>query len=471
MSSTAYSVRHHTYVDSVQLMRVARTLESIPGILRVAALMATPANKDLFNEAGFSGEEIETAAVDDLVVGVMAGTNEQASAAMAGLDALLNPDGAATAMADPADLEGALARLPGANLVLISTPGEFAAAEIEHALERDLHVFCFSSNVPLEDEVRLKRLARERGLLLMGPDCGTAIIAGVGLGFANVVRRGPVGIVSASGTGSQEVSCLIHAGGSGVSHLIGTGGRDLSDEVGGVTALAGLQALMVDADTRVVVLVAKAPGQLMLSRLAQVIDAAPKPVVTCYLGRKVPGSCATLEDAAAQALRLMDMPPLFAGGGSSRPAREPVRGKVLGLFAGGSLRLEAQTILNGEAELLDMGSEELTRGRPHPMIDPTLRRERIRKAGDDPTVGALLLDVVLGVGAASDPAGDLVPAIIAARDAASKAGRDLIVIASLVGTDADPQGLESQRRKLRDAGVAVFETSSQAAAAVKDLLR
>lgn len=469
MSATAYSVRHHTYVDSVQLMRVARTLESSAGVLRVAALMATPANKDLFHQAGFTGEEVETAAPDDLVVGVMTGTEEQARAAIAGLDELLNPAGPAQAIADPTDLDAALARMPDANLALISTPGEFAAAEIERALERGLHVFCFSSNVPLQEEVRLKRLAQERGLLLMGPDCGTAIISGVGLGFANVVRRGPIGIVGASGTGSQEVSCLVHEGGSGVSQLIGTGGRDLTDEVGGVTALAAMHALMDDPDTQVVVLVAKAPGELMLNRLRRVIDAASKPVVTCYLGQNVPGTCATLEEAAVQALRLVGRS-LDLRDAPMRAMSHLIRGKVLGLFAGGSLLLEAQSLLNGKAELIDMGSEELTRGRPHPMIDPSLRCIRIRQAGSDPGVGALLLDVVLGTGAASDPAGELAPAIVAARQEAGKAGRELIVIASVVGTDADPQDLQSQKRQLRSAGVELFDTSSRAASAAKNLL-
>lgn len=468
MSASAFSVRHHTYVDSVQLMRIARSLESCRGVVQVAALMATPANKELFHQAGFSGEAIDSAGSDDLVVGVEAATEVDAGAAVASLEELLNPSGS-PAEAAPTDLSGALARLPNANLVSISTPGEFAAAEIEEALSRGLHVFCFSSNVALDDEIRLKELARERGLLLMGPDCGTAIIAGVGLGFSNIVRRGPVGIVGASGSGSQEISCLVHAGGSGISHLLGTGGRDLTDAVGGVTAVAALQALMADPDTQIVVIVAKAPGELMVRRLAEEIAAAPKPVVTCYLGRKVPGAKASLEEAATEALRIV--------GGSlhleefpSHERRRSIEGEVLGLFAGGSLKVEAEGLFEGRAELIDMGSEEFTRGRPHPMIDASLRKERIVKAGQDPRVGALLLDVVLGIGAASDPAGDLAPSIMAARGQASKQGRELVVIASVVGTPEDPQGLEAQRQKLRDAGAEVFETSLRAAMAARELL-
>src|SRR5580704_9603583 len=96
----------------------------------------------------------------------------------------------------------------------------------------------FSDNVPIAEEASLKHEARERGLMVMGPDCGTAIIGGVPLAFANAVPRGDIGIIGASGTGIQEVSTLIARAGRGVRHAIGTGGRDMHAEVGGLTTLA-----------------------------------------------------------------------------------------------------------------------------------------------------------------------------------------------------------------------------------------
>jgi len=474
MEATAFSLRRHTYLDSVFLMQVAKALEGRPGVRNVAALMATPANKGLLREAGLQGDEVDSAGPDDLIVGVAAQTDAQARAAIAGLDALL----AGTVVEAGRSARGwddALGLLPDANLAVISVPGEFAATEIEQALDRGLHVFCFSSNVPPAEEVRLKQLAASRDLLLMGPDCGTAIIAGKGLGFSNAVRRGPIGIVGGSGSGIQAVSCLIDVGGSGVSHAIGCGSRDLSDEVGGVTTFAGLHALVADADTSVIVVVSKTPGQRALARLRDFIAGSAKPIVTCFLGGSVAGSAPTFEQAAAQALQ-------FAGAGAVPNGKVSfeathIEGRALGLFAGGSLLYEAQRTLELEAispaqyELIDMGSEELTRGRAHPMIDARFRAERVIAAADDPTVGILLLDFVLGRGAAADPAGDLVPAIREARSRAARAGRDLVVVASVCGTERDPQDLGRQTAALIEAGVVVLPTSAKAARYVAQALR
>jgi FdrA protein len=474
MSATAFSLRRHTYLDSVFLMRIAKALESQPGVSNVAALMATPANKGLLFEAGFSGAEVDAAGPDDLIVGVAAQTGAQARSAIAGLDALLAGT-AVDAGKSASGWDDALSRLPNANLAVISVPGEFAAAEIEQALDRGLHVFCFSSNVPLGDEVRLKQLAASRDLLLMGPDCGTAMIAGKGLGFSNVVRRGPIGIVGGSGSGIQAVSCLIDAAGSGVSHAIGCGSRDLSDDVGGITTFAGLHALADDAQTKVIVVVSKTPGQTTLARLQDFIAGSAKPVVTCFLGGSAAGTALTFEQSAAQALQ-------FAGAGAL-PNGEVlleathIEGRALGLFAGGSLLYETQRILEqtgisqARYELIDMGSEELTRGRAHPMIDARLRADRVIAAADDPTVGILLLDFVLGRGAAADPAGDLIPAIREARSRAARAGRNLGVVASVCGTDRDPQDRGRQTYALIQAGVVVLPTSAKAARCVAESLQ
>ena len=474
MSVTAFSLRRHTYLDSVFLMRVAKALEGAPGVNNVAALMATPANKELLHEAGFMGADVDSAGPDDLIVGVAAQSDGQARAAIAGLDALL----AGTAVDAGKTARGwddALGQLPDANLAVISVPGEFAAAEIGEAIDRGLHVFCFSSNVPLADEVRLKQLAASRNLLLMGPDCGTAMIAGKGLGFSNVVRRGPIGIVGSSGSGIQAVSCLIDAGGSGVSHAIGCGSRDLSDDVGGITTFAGLRALAADAQTSVIALVSKTPGQATLARLRELLAASAKPVVTCFLGGSAAGSALTFEQAAAQALQLAGAGPLPNGTVPPQPPR--IRGRARGLFAGGSLLYEARRVLEqarislNRYELIDMGSEELTRGRAHPMIDARLRAERVRATADDPTVGIVLLDFVLGRGAALDPGGDLISAIGEARSKATRAGRSLVFVASVCGTDRDPQDRARQAAALTAAGVVVLPTSAKAATFVAEALQ
>ena len=474
MAATAFSVRRHTYLDSVFLMRVAKALEAQPGVTNVAALMATPANKELLKAAGFTGPDIDSAGADDLVAGVAAQSDAGATAAIAGLDALLAgslSDGSTTAR----DWDEAMGRLPDANLAAISVPGEHAAAEIEHALELGLHVFCFSSNVPLADEVRLKEVAASRDLLLMGPDCGTAIIAGKGLGFSNVVNRGPIGLVGGSGSGIQAVSCLIDAGGSGVSHAIGSGSRDLSDDVGGMTTFAGLRALSDDAGTKVIAVVSKTPGPKTLARLQEFIAGSAKPVVTCFLGGSAPGSALTFEQVARQALGLVGAGSPANGSAPPRPAH--IEGRARGLFAGGSILYEAQRVLEragvpaGRYELIDMGSEEFTRGRAHPMIDSRLRAEQIVATADDPTVGMLLLDFVLGRGAAADPVGDLIPAIAEARARAARAGRSLDVVASVCGTDRDPQHRGRQVAALNEAGVIVLPTSARAAAYAAEALR
>lgn len=458
MSATRYAVRRRAYFDSILLMRVARALGEQPGVASAAALMATEANKATLRQAGYGGPEVDRAGPDDLVAAVTAAAGEQAEAALGRLDGLLNPAVEARA-GSTASLDEALAQQPRSNLAVVSTPGDYAAAEVRRALERGLHVFCFSSNVALDDEIALKRLAGAGGLLLMGPDCGTAIIAGKGLGFSNAVRRGPIGLVGASGTGLQAISSLVHQAGSGVSHALGTGSRDLTDEVGGLSTGAALRALLLDPGTAVVVLVSKKPGPGTLAALRSLAEAAPKPVVSCFLGEAVPGAASTLEEAACLALeRVGRALPRFTG---PRPVK--AQGRLLGLFAGGSLLQEAATILAGSGldpgafELADLGSEELTRGRPHPMIDPRARIERINGADPGSGVAALLLDVVLGYGAAPDPAGDLAPAIRAAGE------RGLVVVASVVGTDGDPQGLAAQQRKLREAGAHVLATSARAA--------
>jgi succinyl-CoA synthetase alpha subunit len=483
MSVIRNEVRRTTYLDSIVLMRMSREIAALAGVEEAGLIMGTPANKEILREAGILGPEGEKAEAGDLILALRAGDAAAAEAALAEARRLLDRPsalGAAAAADAPRSLRAALRELPDANLALISVPGDFAVAEARKALDLGLHAMIFSDNVPLADEVALKREARERGLLVMGPDCGTAIIAGVPLAFANVVPRGDIGIVGASGTGIQEISCLIARAGRGVSHAIGTGGRDLNAEVGAITTLMAIDALDADAATKHVVLVSKPPAADVARRVLDRIARSAKPFTVCFIGAsdlalpKNARAAATLKAAAELALGR----PL-AGRPASLPALR-VRGPhVRGLFAGGTLCSEAQVVfaaagasvssnvpVPGAAALtrapaghalIDLGDDQFTRGRPHPMIEPAVRDAPLAAALADPNVGVVLLDVVLGYGAHPDPAGHLAQALSSRREGVA-------LVASVTGTDADPQPRREQVRKLEAAGVVVADSNADAAA-------
>ncbi|MBN1824869.1 MAG: acyl-CoA synthetase FdrA [Candidatus Eisenbacteria bacterium] len=491
-------VRKGAYHDSVALMTVGKAVAAREGVTDAALVMGTEENKTILRASGLWIEAFESAAATDLLIGVGAEDGERAEAALDAAEEALRGAGARSGREDeevrPSSLEGALRVLPGADLALVSVAGRWAGAEARKALEAGLHVMLFSDNVPLETEVELKRFARERGLLVMGPDCGTAIWNGVPLAFANVVRRGSVGIVAASGTGLQEVSCLLDAEGAGVSQAIGTGGRDVSREVGGITFLQGIEALAADEATRVILLIAKPPHPEVLARIRDAARAAGKPVVEFFLGSAVEGGPSSLEEAALLAA-------LLARGGDTAEVkrriaargeeiariaadeaalRKPPRRWLRGLFSGGTFCSEAQILLApilapirsnhpvGGAEkladslkseghtLVDLGEDEFTRGRPHPMIDYTLRNERIEAEAADPETAVILLDVVLGYGAHPDP--------VAAWDGAIDAAASRVsVVASVTGTEGDPQGKGRVIEALTAAGARVMPSNAAAA--------
>jgi len=477
-------VRRGFYLDSVALMRISRTIAALPGVEEAGLMIGTPANKEILREARVLGDIGAQAGAGDLVIALRAGDAAAAEAAMAEARRQLDrPRRAATGAAawQPRTLRRAVQQMPDANLALISVPGDFAAAEARKALRRGLNVMIFSDNVPLEQEVALKREARDLGLIAMGPDCGTAIIAGVPIAFANAVSPGDIGIIGASGTGIQEVSCLIANGGRGISHAIGTGGRDLSAEVGGITTLAAIDLLDRDPATREIVLISKPPAPEIAERvLARAAD-SPKPFTVCLIGGAAKGQrpanvrfAGTLTEAAESALgRKLDA---YRG-----PLPKPGGGRLIrGLFCGGTLCSEAQLVLqrSGEAAasntaglaralpgelrdahtLIDLGDDAFTRGRPHPIIEPAARDAPLREAMADSSVGAILLDVILGWGAHADPAGQLSSAL----GGVTRNGP--AVVASVVGTEADPQVRSVQMRKLTDAGVILAPSNAAAAA-------
>lgn len=474
-----------TYRDSVELMSIAATIEQGEGVIRAGLLMGTAANLGVLAAAGLLTDLARKPTPKDLVLAVAGADDAAVDEAIALAERLLT-EGAGTAPVLGQAVEErvattiaeASAESGRLSLALVSTAGEYATAEALKALKRGLHVFLFSDNVPVADEMELKHLAIRKGLLLMGPDCGTAILDGVALGFANVVRRGSVGIVAAAGTGLQEVATLIDRGGAGISQAIGVGGRDLSSEVGGLMMRAGIERLVGDEATEVIVLVSKPPAADVARAVLHAVEACPKPVVVCFLGGdaapvdQAGGRFApTLTDAAREALGLVGV----RGDSAivSLPAVDvpsTLAQHVRGLYTGGTLASEARLVLDREFadgtfswDITDLGADEYTVGRPHPMIDPRLRSDLIEQAGRDAAVGVVLLDVVLGHGAHADPAGALAPAVDAARRAAKDDGRRVVFVASVCGTDNDPQDRRNQEQSLRDSGVLLAPTNATAA--------
>lgn len=489
MTVSQREVRRGVYYDSVVLMQLQRALAALPDVEDAAVVMATPANRDVLSSTGFSVEEID-AKPEDLLIVVKAASTEAATAALSQVDALLTRR-RATATSDyrPRSLRAATSALPDSHWVLVSVPGRYAAGVAQEALDLGKHVFLYSDNVDLADEIRLKQQARRQGLLLMGPDCGTAIVNGVGLGFANRVRRGRIGIVAAAGTGLQAVTSAIHELGAGVSQALGTGGRDLKADVGGIAALQALDLLARDPQTAVIVLVSKPPAAAVATALLSAAQSTGKPVVVNFIGYPPPARqlgtlhfAVGLDDAAALAVDLLQHAPPPAG---TAPAA-PLPGFLRGLFSGGTLAVEAVLSLQATLSplysnvplhpeqaladplhstahtILDLGEDEFTQGRLHPMLDNDLRLRRLRQEAADPEVGLILLDVVLGEGAHPDPASELAPAIAAALHQRP----DLEVVAMVIGTGDDPQNAAAQVEQLVAAGATVFRSAQAAVAHV-----
>ena len=491
MTVVKWNVRAGAYYDSVVLMQLQRGLLELNGVLDAGVVMATPANRDLLASNNLLLENI-SANPDDLLIVVKANDDSSATDAISKVDELLAKRKSSTASQDfrPRSLSAAIKQLPEANWVLISVPGRYAAGVAREALELNKHVFLYSDNVSLEDEILLKKTAREKGLLVMGPDCGTAIINGIGLGFANRVRRGSIGVVGASGTGTQAVTAQIHNLGAGISHAIGTGGRDLKSDVGAITANQGLDILARDNETKVIVLISKPPSPDVATQLISASQQTGKPVVIYFIGYPPPARkignlhfAISLSEAAEIAVRELENLRIENSRLETRDSKSQVSSLyVRGLFSGGTLAYE--TLLGLQASLspiysnapitanqnikdplhskahtiIDLGDEFFMVGRLHPMIDNDLRIRRMKQEAADSEVGMILFDVVLGEGSHLDPAGELVAVIKEIH----QARKDIEFVAMVIGTDDDPQNLQSQISQLVDAGVTVFRTASEA---------
>ncbi len=507
------------YFDSVTLMLVARSLTEMAGVEDAAVVMGTAENKQILAASGLLLDEFQDADDTDLLIAGKAADEKTARALIARAEELLIESKQKKAAAGehlPRSLEGARELLPGANMVLVSVAGRYAGDVAMEALERGLHVMLFSDNVPIGKEKELKEFARSRGLLVMGPDCGTAIINGAPLCFANVVKRGKIGIVAASGTGLQEISCIIGNQGEGISQAIGTGGRDVKKEIGGIMFLEGIKALAADQATEVIALVSKPPAPEVLAKVAETIRGIKKPVVAILIG----GDPRVMEKAGALAARDLERAGLIAvalargedpaGIETALAARsEKIKklaaaeaGKMKegqqylrGLFSGGTLCDETQLMFKNtlgpvyspapidpafklediwkskENTVVDLGEDEFTVGRPHPMIDFLLRKKRIVEEAKDPEAAVILMDVVLGYGSNMVPGEELAGPIREAKKIAAAAGRHLAVICSITGTHKDPQNRKKVEKELKDAGAIVMETNAAASELTVEIVK
>ena len=505
-------VKKGEYFDSVSLMIAAHKINQMQGVIDSAVVMGTKENKTILKTSGFLIEEFQKAEDTDLLIAVKSENEDIAGGVLANIDNELKnirkKEGTTREFA-PRSFEKAVESLPGANFSLISVPGKYAADEARKALEKGLHVMIFSDNVPIEKEVELKKYAQKNNLLVMGPDCGTAIINGVPLAFANVVKRGNIGIVAASGTGLQEVTSLISNGGGGISQAIGTGGRDVKKEVGGITFISALKALAEDKNTGVILLVSKPPHPEVLKKIGKVTLKMKKQVVGVFLGA---------DPRHLQDCGLTPAPDLEAGAISSldiagikhnyhsQPGmdiEETANGIVeklnkgqkylRALFTGGTFCSETQVIFKdmpdiysnvpippfaflkdaGESEkhtVIDLGDDRFTLGKPHPMMDFSTRNERLLREAGDKETAVILLDLVLGYGANMNPVPELVPVIKQAKQRALDAGRDIPVICSVTGTDEDPQDRGYVVQALKEAGVIVCRSNAQASKLCKRII-
>ena len=497
------TLKKNTYFDSVSLMALTTKVNEINDVEQAFVAMATEMNKGVLANIGLLLPEVQTANSGDLFIVVKAVSEEVCDAALAKVEVLLKGDDkAATGLGASkkkyVTLKSALNDAPDANLAVISVPGEFAKREALTALTNGLHVLMFSDNVSVADEVELKTFAHEKGLLMMGPDCGTAIINHVGLCFANKVRPGNIGIVGASGTGSQEVAARIHDFGGGISQLLGTGGRDLSAEVGGIMMLDGLRALEADPATEVILIVSKPAAKSVEAKVLALVQSFSKPVVVCLLGgEEAPVIAAgahfakTTKEAALQAVVLAGVDESSINKRALNLALieeikvklSPEQKYIRGLFCGGTLCEETMMLVRDthrqvysniakkpeqrladinvsqQHTFIDFGDDDFTNGRPHPMIDPSSRIERLLKEADYPEVGVIILDFVIGYGSHEDPVGVTLPAIINAKQKAAARGQHLEILGYVLGTDLDTPKLSEQLDKLASAGVTISSSS------------
>lgn len=496
-------IKKNQYFDSVTLMLFSSKLSGVEGILNAAVMMGTDHNKQLMVDSKtLDPKHLDDITANDLIIGIYAETQEAIDEALLVLDAQFENKGSdadSSSLKRAKNLDLAIKENPNSNIAVISIPGRFARAEAMKALKKGLHVMLFSDNVSLKDEIALKEYARDNGLLMMGPDCGTAIINGVALGFSNVIRKGNVGLTAASGTGLQEVSVILDKLGGGISQALGTGGRDLSSEVGGITMLETLDALASDKDTEVIGIISKPPAADVMAKIIEKAKTIKKPIVACFLGGSLDVfegtniyGVETLEEAAYALYKLgnkeevdkVEESDLYVDTKGYLSEVKSSDAKYLrGLYSGGTLAFESLLYLdkklNGvysnialeekyvldnpttskEHTVLDMGEDFFTDGSPHPMIDPDQRSKRIVSEGLNKETSVILMDCVLGYGSSDYQSEAISNAVLKVKEQRD----DVVFVASITGTKSDPQSFDLAEQRLKDAGVYVLPTNAQAA--------
>ncbi|MFI3213523.1 MAG: acyl-CoA synthetase FdrA [Eubacteriales bacterium] len=491
-------VKKGSYQDSVVLMLLTNKIAAMEGIDKVSIMMGTPSNKVLFKTSGLETKDLLDASANDMVI-VVDSIEDMMEQVLEETERFLKNQAAKNQETEKNDAVKTWAKakekLPEANLCVISIPGAYAALEADRALDENLNVFMFSDNVSKEDELALKKKAHKKGLLVMGPDCGTGIIQGVPIAFTNHVSKGNIGIVGASGTGIQELTTIIDRLGAGVTNAIGTGGRDLASEIGGITMLDAINAMEQDDDTKVVIVISKPPAKDVRDKMVKRLEGFTKPVITLFLGEKPEVHeegfyhAYTLDEAARIAVDLSrkgeskgelvlsvdEIPKEFSCETSFR--KEEMK-TIRGYYSGGTLAAEAAMMIrdtlsipntSGKSEgymlhtdghvIIDLGDDIYTQGKPHPMIDPTKRAECMKEAATDESTGVILFDVVLGYGSHEDMAASLLPSIMELQEEAKKADRTLYFVATVCGTKKDIQNYDYQVKVLEGAGVIVCESN------------
>lgn len=483
-------VKKGSYHDSVVLMLLTNAISGLEGVNKVSVMMATPANKDIFAQSGLDTPELQEATPNDMVVVADVEREELIHIVMEKVEEFLKQKSQASAVQSGTEIvkswNKATAKLPDANLAVISIPGAYAALEANRALDEGLNVFMFSDNVSVEDEKALKQKAHSKGLVVMGPDCGTGIIQGVPIAFTNSVTPGSIGIIGASGTGIQELTTIIDRLGEGVENAIGTGGRDLYEEIGGITMLDAIEAMEQNEKVKVLIVISKPPAKAVREKISARLSRYSKPVITLFLGEKPTFHeenfyhAYTLDEAARLAVALVRKEPIptFA----KNQANLTACGKTLkAYYSGGTLAGEAAMLLKDALNIegsgakadgfmfkqdghivVDLGDDVYTQGKPHPMIDPAKRIESMREAVDDATTGVILFDIVLGYGSHEDMATALIPTIQELQQKAKAQHREVAFVATVCGTRSDYQGYDETVRKLVEAGVEVCETNKSA---------
>ena len=487
-------VKKGSYHDSVVLMLLTNQISTIEGVNKVSIMMATPANKDIFKQSGLDTEELMESTANDMVVVADVNDDSLLDTIMTEVDEFFKKQSTANEGKKGAESvkswDKALAKMPDADLAVISIPGAYAALEADRALDEGMNVFMFSDNVSIEDEKSLKEKAHKKGLAVMGPDCGTSIIQGVPVAFTNNVTPGSIGIIGASGTGIQELTTIIDRLGEGVKNAIGTGGRDLSKEVGGITMLDMIDAMEGDDSVKVLIVISKPPAKEVREKISARLSVFKKPVITLFLGEKPEYHeenfyhTYTLDEAARLAVSLVRGEEVKEGEVEvDKSEFYPAEAKktIKAYYSGGTLAGEAAMLIKEALDMkvppqkaegfmlntdghivVDLGDDVYTQGKPHPMIDPAKRIECMREAMDDASTGVVLLDIMLGYGSHEDMAGALLPAIEELQEKAKAEGRKIFFVATVCGTRRDYQGYDEAVNKMKAAGVIVCETNKLA---------